>query len=80
MEVIVKKWGNGAAVRIPASIMAAAHIELEQAVQVREEQGCIVIEPVRRPIPDPQSPVPSPQSSVLSPQSLSLASQCCATS
>jgi antitoxin MazE len=47
MEVIVKKWGNGAAVRIPASIMAAAHIELEQAVQVREEQGCIVIEPVR---------------------------------
>lgn len=48
MEVIVKKWGNGAAVRIPASIMAAAHIELEQAVQVREEQGCIVIEPARR--------------------------------
>jgi antitoxin MazE len=48
MEVIVKKWGNGAAVRIPASIMAAAHIELEQSVQVREEQGCIVIEPVRR--------------------------------
>ena len=48
MEVIVKKWGNSAAVRIPASVMAAAHVELEQPVQVREEQGRIVIEPVRR--------------------------------
>ena len=48
MEVIVKKWGNSAAVRIPASVMAAAHVELDQAVEVREEQGRIVIEPVRR--------------------------------
>ena len=48
MEVIVKKWGNSAAVRIPASVMAAAHVKLEQAVEVREEQGRIVIEPVRR--------------------------------
>jgi len=28
--------------------MATVHIELGQPVQVREEQGCIVIEPVRR--------------------------------
>ena len=48
MEVIVKKWGNSAAVRIPASVMAAAHVSLDQAVEVREEQGRIVIEPVRR--------------------------------
>ncbi len=48
MEVIVKKWGNSAAVRIPAAIMAAAHVELDQFVDVREEQGRIVIEPVRR--------------------------------
>jgi len=48
MEVIVKKWGNSAAVRIPASVMAAAQVELDQAVEVREEQGRIVIEPVRR--------------------------------
>jgi len=47
MEVIVKKWGNSAAVRIPAAIMAAAHFGLNQAVDVREEQGRIVIEPVR---------------------------------
>ena len=47
MEVIVKKWGNSAAVRIPASIMAAAHVTLDQPVEVREEQGRIIIEPVR---------------------------------
>ena len=47
MEVIVKKWGNSAAVRIPAAIMAAAHVALDQCVEVREEQGRIIIEPVR---------------------------------
>ena len=48
MEVIVKKWGNSAAVRIPASVMAAANITLEQAVEMSAVQGRIVIEPVRR--------------------------------
>ena len=48
MEVIVKKWGNSAAVRIPAAVMAAAHVALDQPVEVREEQGRIIIEPVRR--------------------------------
>jgi antitoxin MazE len=48
MKVIIKKWGNSAAVRIPASVMSAAHVDLDQTVQVREEQGRIVIEPVRR--------------------------------
>lgn len=48
MEIIVKKWGNSAAVRIPAAIMAAAHVVLDQAVDVREEKGCIIIAPVRR--------------------------------
>ena len=47
MKVIVKKWGNGAAVRIPASVMAAAALSLDQAVHVREEAGRIVIEPIR---------------------------------
>ena len=48
MEVIVKKWGNSAAVRIPAAVMAAAHVDLDQHVEVREEQGRIIIEPIRR--------------------------------
>ena len=48
MDGVVKKWGNSAAVRIPASVLAAAHLDLDQAVDVREERGRIVIEPKRR--------------------------------
>jgi antitoxin MazE len=47
MRVTVKKWGNSAAVRIPAAVMAAARVTLDQPVEVREEDGRIVIEPVR---------------------------------
>jgi antitoxin MazE len=47
MRVFVKKWGNSASVRIPASVMEAASLRLDEAVDVREEGGRIVIEPVR---------------------------------
>ena len=48
MRVQVKKWGNSASVRSPASIMAAAALHLDQEVAVREEEGRIVIDPVMR--------------------------------
>lgn len=48
MRVTVKKWGNSASVRIPAAIMEAAHLGLDETVDVREEGGCIVIEPIRQ--------------------------------
>jgi antitoxin MazE len=48
MKVKVKKWGNSAAVRIPASVMEAAHLELDAVVEMREQAGRIVIEPVRK--------------------------------
>jgi len=47
MRVIVKKWGNSAAVRIPSGIMEAAQLELDEAVDVREQDGEIVIKPIR---------------------------------
>lgn len=47
MQVLVKKWGNSASVRIPAAIMEAAHLSLDDAVEMREENGRIVIEPLR---------------------------------
>lgn len=47
MKIIVKKWGNSAAIRIPAAILEAAHVELDQHVDVREERGRIVIVPIR---------------------------------
>jgi antitoxin MazE len=48
MRATVKKWGNSAAVRIPASVMHATNIDLDEVVDVREEDGRIVIEPVRQ--------------------------------
>lgn len=47
MRVTVKKWGNSASIRIPAGIMDAARLRLDDQVDVREEEGLIVIEPVR---------------------------------
>ena len=44
---VVKRWGNSAAVRIPASVLDAARVRLDQPVDVREEGGWIVIEPLR---------------------------------
>ena len=49
MRVQVKKWGNSASVRIPAPIMAAAALRIDQEVEVREDAGRIVIEPVTVP-------------------------------
>lgn len=48
MKATVKKWGNSAAVRIPASIMQAVHLDLGDVVDVREDAGRIVLEPVRK--------------------------------
>ena len=47
MKMTVKKWGNSAAVRIPASVMAAASLGVDQDVDIREESGRILIEPIR---------------------------------
>jgi antitoxin MazE len=47
MKILVKKWGNSAAVRIPASVLAAASIGVDQAVDIREEGGRILIEPIK---------------------------------
>jgi antitoxin MazE len=47
MTALVKKWGNSAAVRIPAAVLAEAGLEIDQPVEVRQEQGRIIIEPAR---------------------------------
>ena len=52
MRAQVKKWGNSASVRIPASVLEAAALKIDQAVDVREEGGRVVIEPLRAPVYD----------------------------
>ena len=47
MQVAVKKWGNSASVRLPSTIMEAAHLKLDDTVDIREEGGVIIITPLR---------------------------------
>lgn len=47
MRVFIKKWGNSASVRIPASVMAVANLSIDTKVDIREESGRIIIEPVQ---------------------------------
>lgn len=49
MAVHVGKWGNSAAIRIPSSLMAAAALHVGQEVELREEDGRIIIEPASKP-------------------------------
>lgn len=49
MRAQVKKWGNSASVRIPAAVMEAASLYVDQTIDIREENGRIVIEPIKKP-------------------------------
>ena len=42
MKATVKKWGNSAAMRSPASVMEAMYLDLDVVVEGREERGRIV--------------------------------------
>lgn len=46
MKMIVRRWRDSAAVRIP-SVMAAMSLELDQIVDIREEGCRMLIEPVK---------------------------------
>lgn len=48
MRTAVKKWGNSAAVRIPATVLQAIQLRVDEEVEIREEAGRIVIEPIRQ--------------------------------
>lgn len=47
MRLTIKKWGNSAGIRIPAAIMEAARLALDESVEVTENDGRIIIEPIR---------------------------------
>ena len=48
MRAAVKRWGNSASVRIPAAVLKAARLDVDDPVDVREEAGRIIIEPLER--------------------------------
>lgn len=47
MRAVIRRWGNSAALRIPAAVLEMAALSCDQAVEIRAEAGQIVIEPVR---------------------------------
>ena len=49
MKAVLKKWGNSASVRIPSALMRAARLKVDDRVEIKEEQGKIVITPLCRP-------------------------------
>lgn len=51
MRASVRKWGNSPSVRIPAAVMAASGLRLDQSVDVRAEDGRVIIEPIPDPAP-----------------------------
>jgi len=46
VRIQIKKWGNSASVRIPAAIMQAARLKVDAAVDMHEEGGRIILQPV----------------------------------
>ena len=42
---IIRQWNDSPVVAIPAAVMEAARLRLNQAVQVRAENGRIIVEP-----------------------------------
>jgi antitoxin MazE len=48
MLVNIKKWGNSAAIRLPASLMKSADIGVDTQVNIIEDHGRILIEPIKK--------------------------------
>ncbi len=49
MRSVIKKWGNSASRCILSSVMEAARLKIDDSVEIREEAGRIVIDPIRKP-------------------------------
>ncbi|HHG9015741.1 TPA: AbrB/MazE/SpoVT family DNA-binding domain-containing protein [Enterobacter hormaechei subsp. xiangfangensis] len=46
-KVTVKKWGNSPSVRLPAAIVRAAALHVDDVVELSVEDGKITIVPIR---------------------------------
>lgn len=47
MQLTIKKWGNSVGVRIPHTILTELNLNIEHQVDMRIEDGKIVIEPIQ---------------------------------
>ena len=47
MHTEIKKWGNSAVVRLPATMLAELSLVVGSPIELKHENGCLIIEPVR---------------------------------
>lgn len=47
MQSTMRQWGNSVGVRIPAGILAELNLTAERQVDIRAENGRIIIEPIK---------------------------------
>ena len=48
MRVVIKKWGNSAAVRLPSSMLKSLKVGIDDLLEVRIEENRLILEPVRQ--------------------------------
>jgi len=46
MQVIIKKWGNSLATRIPKAVVNSIDLQLDQKVDIEAVNGKIIITPI----------------------------------
>ncbi len=47
MRTEIKKWGNSAVVRLPATILAELRLAVGSPIELKHENGQMIISPVR---------------------------------
>lgn len=52
MRVEIQKWGNSAAVRVPAPALRDAGVQIGQSLELRVEAGRLVLEPAAENLED----------------------------
>ena len=49
METVIRKYGNSKGVIIPAALLKELALDVNEKIDVKAENGRIIIEPVRQP-------------------------------
>ncbi len=48
MRGVIRKWGNSAAIRLPASMLKSLRVGVDDLLEMRVERNCLILEPVRK--------------------------------
>lgn len=46
MQTEIKKWGNSAVVRLPATMLAELQLTVGSPIELKQENGHLIIEPI----------------------------------